>query len=271
MIAVAVSKSTSIPGAFTLAWHPPAIWFGKLSAAYKASGRTQPIFDTLGYIPHPTDSTERPWTKHPGSSAISLGDYDTLMTTLTNAFRGTGQPLPSQASPTIWYLTQGYQTAPDPARAGSFTGSETDPSPLPSWSPAEAADTGTGPGLDQPVQLADAIKVAYCQPSVGAYFNFHLFDERDLAGWQSGVLWPDGTPKAAYQALRRVGRRGERSVDQLRGVLAGRRAATSRSGAAAGSGEARDLESASGHALCVRRDASRGRRRCRRRCRSATV
>ncbi len=214
VIAVAVSKSTSIPGAFTLAWHPPAIWFGKLSAAYKASRRTQPIFDTLGYIPHPTDSTERPWTKHPGSSAISLGDYDTLMTTLTNAFRGTGQPLPSQASPTIWYLTQGYQTAPDPARAGSFTGSETDPSPLPSWSPAEASDTGTGPGLDQPVQLADAIKVAYCQPSVGAYFNFHLYDERDLAGWQSGVLWPDGTPKAAYQALRRsAGEVNDRSIN----------------------------------------------------------
>ncbi len=204
VIAVAVSKSTSIPGAFTLAWHPPAIWFNKLGAAYKASRRTQPIFDTLGYIPHPASAAERPWTKHPGSSAISLGDYDALMATLTAAFRGTGQPLPSQSSPTIWYLTQGYQTAPDPARAASFTGSETDPSPLPSWSPAEAADTGTGPGLDQPVQLADAIRVAYCQPNVGAYFNFHLFDERDLAGWQSGVLWPDGTPKAAYQTLRRA-------------------------------------------------------------------
>src|SRR6185369_9942850 len=52
--------------------------------------------------------------------------------------------------------------------------------------------------------LEDAIRVAYCQPAVGAYFNFHLYDERDLAGWQSGVFWPDGQPKAAYQALRRV-------------------------------------------------------------------
>ena len=53
------------------------------------------------------------------------------------------------------------------------------------------------------MQLADAIKIAYCQPLVGAYFNFHLVDEKDLAGWQSGVYWADGTPKPAYQALQR--------------------------------------------------------------------
>ena len=54
------------------------------------------------------------------------------------------------------------------------------------------------------MQLADAIKIAYCQPLVGAYFNFHLVDEKDLAGWQSGVYWADGTPKPAYQALRKT-------------------------------------------------------------------
>jgi hypothetical protein len=54
------------------------------------------------------------------------------------------------------------------------------------------------------MQLEDAIRVAYCQPAVGAYFNFHLYDERDLTGWQSGVFWPDGQPKAAYQALRQA-------------------------------------------------------------------
>ena len=66
---------------------------------------------------------------------------------------------------------------------------------MPSWSADEAADRASGPGVDQPVQLQDAIRVAYCQPAVGAYFNFHLYDERDLAGWQSGVFWPDGSPR----------------------------------------------------------------------------
>ena len=203
VISVAVSKSSDTPGAFTLAWHPPASWFTKLGAAYKASRRTKPIFDTLGYIPHPTNSSERPWTTHLGASAISLGDYPVLMQVLTTAFKGTAQPVPGQGSTRIWYLAQGYQTAPDANRTG-FTGTETDTHPVPSWSPQEASDRGDGPGLDQPVQLEDAIRVAYCQPAVGAYFNFHLYDERDLAGWQSGVFWPDGQPKASYAALKQV-------------------------------------------------------------------
>jgi hypothetical protein len=204
VIAVAVSKNSAIPGAFTLDWHPPATWFRQLATAYTASGRTQPIFDTLGYIPHPAGSTERPWARHPGSSAISLGDYATLVQTLSSVFRGTGQPVPGLGQATIWYMAQGFQTAPDAGKASLYGGSEADPATVPAWSPQEAADTGAGPGVDQPLQLADAIKLAYCQPGVGAYFNFHLFDESDLAGWQSGVFWPDGSPKPAYQALRRV-------------------------------------------------------------------
>jgi hypothetical protein len=203
VISMAVSKSSDTPGAFTLAWHPPAVWFSKLGAAYRASHRTKPIFDTLGYIPHPPSSAERPWTKHPGSSAIALGDYPALMEVLGTSFGGTSQPVPGQGSTRIWYFDQGYQTVPDKGKTG-FTGTETDSNPLPSWSPSESTDQGAGPGLDQPVQLADAIRVAYCQPAVGAFFNFHLYDERDLAGWQSGVFWPDGQPKAAYQALRKT-------------------------------------------------------------------
>ena len=45
-------------------------------------------------------------------------------------------------------------TAPDPTKAGLYTGAETDSAPVPAWSPDEASDSGTGPGLDQPMQLA---------------------------------------------------------------------------------------------------------------------
>jgi hypothetical protein len=204
IISLAVSKSSSVPGAFTLAWHPPEDWIAKVASAYRASRRAKPIFDTFGYIPHPADSTERPWTKHPGAAAISIGDYDVLMSTLTTAFQGTAQPIPGQGSTKIWYLAQGYQTVPDATKASLYSGTESDPQPVPAWSANEASDQGVGPGIDQPVQLADAIATAYCQPNVGAYFNFHINDERDLAGWQSGVYWADGTPKAAYQALHNV-------------------------------------------------------------------
>ncbi len=145
------------------------------------------MFDTFGYIPHPADSTERPWTRHPNAAAISIGDYHVLMSALSAAFGGTAQPVPGQGTTTTWYLAQGYQTPPEQAKASAYSGTETDPKPVPAWSPGEAADTRDEPGVDQPLQLADAVTLAYCQPNVGAYFNFHLTDERDLAGWQSGV------------------------------------------------------------------------------------
>jgi hypothetical protein len=204
VISAAVSKASAIPGGFTIGYHPPATWISSLAAAYKASGRTKPIFDTFGYIPKALGSTERPWSKHPGSSAFGIGDYDALVAALTTGFQGTSQPVPGQNGTTIWYLAQGYQTAADPAHASQYTGSENDSSPVPAFSPNEASDTGSGAGVDQPLQLSDAIKIAYCQPFVGAYFNFHLLDEKDLAGWQSGVFYPDGSPKPAYQALRRT-------------------------------------------------------------------
>ena len=55
---------------------------------------------------------------------------------------------------------------------------------------------------DQARQIRDALLLARCQPHVGAFFNFELLDEDRLAGWQSGVLWRDGTHKPSYDAFR---------------------------------------------------------------------
>ena len=35
-----------------------------------------------------------------------------------------------------------------------------------------------------------------------AFFNFELADEPSLAGWQSGLLWADNTPKPSYAAFK---------------------------------------------------------------------
>ena len=57
---------------------------------------------------------------------------------------------------------------------------------------------------DQASQLRDALLLAHCQPEVGAFFNFELIDEDRLAGWQSGVMWRDGTRKPSYEAFRKA-------------------------------------------------------------------
>jgi hypothetical protein len=58
------------------------------------------------------------------------------------------------------------------------------------------------PDGDQGAQLRTGLGLAYCQPVVGAFFNFLLADKPDLAGWQSGVLRADWTPKRLYAALK---------------------------------------------------------------------
>lgn len=188
--------------------HSPGNFIRRLGRAYRASGRTAPLFDTVGHHVYGETAAERPWKQHPLSGTIGLGDWRELMQALWDGFEGTAQPVPGECGsgrcPKIWYLEAGYQTTIDPARSGSYRGAENESHPLPDFGGGESgrfhdADT---PAPDQSTQLVDAIHRASCQPHVGAFFNFLLVDEADLAGWQSGVLWADGVQKQSYPAFR---------------------------------------------------------------------
>ena len=174
--------------------HSPTTFVQKLGSAYRSSDRTRRIFDIVGHNPYGTSSAEPPWQRHLGPWHIGQGDTDRLVQTLRDAFGGSGQPAP--AAIPIWFLEAGYQTVPDPSRQGAYAGRENDDHPL--------ADPAA-----QSAQLTAGIEFAYCQPYVGAFFNFLLWDEPDLARWQSGVLWADGSRKPSYEALRRV-------IDEIR-------------------------------------------------------
>ena len=45
----------------TASRHDPASFVFDLGDAYRASGRTRPLFDTFGHNPYPADSAEPPW------------------------------------------------------------------------------------------------------------------------------------------------------------------------------------------------------------------
>ena len=165
----------------------PGAFIAELGAAYRASGRGRPILDTFGHNVYPERSTEVPWARHDNGS-IDEGDYTTLMSVLGQAFGGTAQPLPGEGETTVWYLEDGFQTQIPSAKRRLYSGAENDKDLL--------------SGLDQGEQLRTAIALAYCQPNVGAFFNFQLIDDHHLGGWQSGLLWADGTPKPSYSDLR---------------------------------------------------------------------
>jgi hypothetical protein len=192
------------PAAASNVSHSPGSFIRKMGAAYRASGRTKPIFDTVGHNPYGMDSAESPWQQHLTPSHIAQGDLDRLVQALDDGFGGTPQQVPGECVATasscvsIWYLEAGYQTVPDAAHQQFYTGQENDAHPIPDG-PVDAVK-----GPTQSTQLAEGIEFAYCQPYVGAFFNFLLWDEPNLARWQSGVLWADGSRKASFDALQQV-------------------------------------------------------------------
>jgi hypothetical protein len=168
----------------------PVSFIRELGRTYRASRRRRPIFDTWGQNVYPSAPSEPVGKAHPGGT-ISEGDYGKLIATLGRAFRGTAQPLPSAAGKVkIWYLETGFQTSIDPGKQALYSG-------------AENVRTLLTPSA-QARQLSAAIKLAYCQPAVGALFNFELADDPALSGWQSGLLWPDWTPKPSSASVAAV-------------------------------------------------------------------
>jgi hypothetical protein len=82
----------------------PGRFVAALGAAYRASGRHERIFDSFGHNAYPNTNAESPLTVHAGGQSLDQGDYHRLMLRLTEAFAGTGQPVPGTANVRIWYL-----------------------------------------------------------------------------------------------------------------------------------------------------------------------
>lgn len=95
------------------------------------------------------------------------------------AFDGTAQ---KGSTLPILYGEFGVETAIPAAKTSLYHGTQAAP----------AADEAT-----QARYYAEALKLALCAPNVIGLTMFHVTDESDLAGWQSGLFYADGTPKAS--------------------------------------------------------------------------
>lgn len=166
--------------------HSPGAFLRALGDAYRASGRTAPLFDTVAFHPYLRHPREPVATRHEGKKEIALGDHGKLLANLRAAFEGTGQPLPGEAGVELWYLELGFQTGVAAGHEHAYSGSET----AVTLSEAEQAD-----------RVLASFRLAACQPHVGAILNFMLVDEPRLEGWQSGPLRADRTRKASYDAF----------------------------------------------------------------------
>lgn len=183
----AASNVSISPGKFLLG----------MGTAYRASGRSRPIMDIVGLHPYGLTSKQSPAVPHLTSTAIGIADYDKLVSFLGDAFDGTAQP--GSTLPII-YDEYGVQTMPPPSKARLYTNAA---SPVASDAVSERT---------QGEYYRTALELAFCQPTVVGLLFFHTVDETNLRGWQSGLFYPDGTPKSDFRYVRQAVLKARRGI-----------------------------------------------------------
>jgi hypothetical protein len=138
----------------------------QLGAAFKASGRFQPVMDELAY------------------DSATLPDYGKLVAALGAAFDGSAQP--GSALPVL-YAGVGVGTTIPPSKASLYS-----PDALDAKGVGEASQGST---------YAGALHAAACQPTAAGILFDRLADG-PAPGAQDGLLYPDLTPKAGLATLK---------------------------------------------------------------------
>jgi hypothetical protein len=163
--------------------HSPTRFLLDLGAAYRASRRDRPLMDAFSIHPYGESPRVAPTLAHPHTTSIGIADYGKLVRLLGRAFDGTAQP--GRKLPIV-YGEYGVETAIPPAKRHLYTGTE------------------VVPAVDEATQARDyttAIALAACQSTVRMLLLFHLEDEPQLAGLQSGVRYADGSPKTSERPV----------------------------------------------------------------------
>jgi len=167
--------------------HSPTQFIRDLGRYYRESGRSEPVMDAFAHHPYLERANLPPDFAHPRSTTIALADYDKLVDLLDEAFAGTAQrggDLP------ILYTEFGVQTSIPPEKLDVYTNRETQAA-------ADVVDEET-----QARYYRQAVELACDQETVEGLYIFHVWDEPDLLGWQSGLYYADHAPKTSQGALR---------------------------------------------------------------------
>jgi hypothetical protein len=181
--------------------HSP-VWFIKyLGDAYRASGRTKPIFDEFDMHPYPPVQDSAPFSKPFQWPQAGAANLDRVKQALWDAFNGTAQPTPAEQAPgqnarpatdgpglPINLDEVGEQTVVT-GHDAAYTDSPENVVPITEQQQAASH-----------VQLAE---IAACDPDVKALLYFPLIDDTSLSGgFQSGNLFADLTHKASYAGVK---------------------------------------------------------------------
>jgi hypothetical protein len=142
--------------------------------------------DGFSFHPYPLNSSVAVDALPSDPDHLGLIDQDVLVQLLGKAFDGTAQV--GSGMP-ILYDEFGIESA-IPAEKRELYGG------------VEPATTRPVPETTQAAAYRRAIQLAYCQSNVAGMLLFHTHDEVGRPGWQSGLVYADGSPKTSLEPVR---------------------------------------------------------------------
>ncbi|HWB23589.1 MAG TPA: hypothetical protein VG652_11975 [Gaiellaceae bacterium] len=187
----ASSNSSTKPVTFL---HALGAWFTAFAAK---THRTAPLMDGLDDHPYPIPQSQ-PFAQGYGDPLeASVSNLPRIYQAFYDGFKSSPQKTIGQQSGgglKVSLNETGIQTAPG-SHAAAYSGNEIS---------ANSAG-GVIPPYDsesyQSSWYTQMLNLVACDPNVAVVNIFHLIDESDLAGWQSGLYFADQQPKQSAGAV----------------------------------------------------------------------
>ena len=164
--------------------HSPVRFIKDMGDAYRASGRTTPIFDEFNMHPYPPVQDTDPFTKAFQWPQAGAANLDRIKQALWDAFNGTAQPIPAEQA--------GGRTTQSASRRASANqglplnldevGEQTVvmASPTPARTPARRRTSQPISEQQQAQAYTDLMEIAACDPDVKSLLFFPLIDEQPI-------------------------------------------------------------------------------------------
>lgn len=176
----------------------PVRFIAALGAAYRASGRTRPLFDEWSWHCYPNVNSDEVETGYawPNTGCVNAAR---VKLALWDAFHDTAQPTlpgyPVTGSGTTLFGTTSRMFIDE-------TGWQVDTTGLSGYTNSENV-----PPVSEAKQAEDYEKLVHlsnCEPTLTDFHIFHLIDESDRTGFQSGVLNAGFGERASAQGRQSV-------------------------------------------------------------------
>ena len=178
----------------------PVKFLANLGAWFKAyanrTHRAAPLMDGFDFHPYPVPQSLPFATGYANPNDASIANLPRIYQAFYNAFVGSAQRTIGQqrgGGLPVSLNETGVQTA---SSGPAYFGSQTS---------ATAAGGVLGPWATEAYQArwyVAMLNVVACDPNVRIVNIFHLLDEADLGGWQSGLYFADQKPKLSAAAVR---------------------------------------------------------------------